>query len=423
MTGSGTSRPPQALTSKTIEALKPDQAGPYRLPDSRCKGLALRVARDGGKTWDLAFRIKGGGVKRLSLGRFDDVGLEAARERANTLTSAARRGIDLVASEAAARDEHGRSFTVGELINDYVKRRVAGKLKTAGDIESRLRRTLASVLTRKAADIRRRDLRMLFDETVDQGDQFEAEKRRKTVSAMFRWALRQDIIETDPTTGLTPYDEGEPRERTLSADEIARLWTWLDTHDLYSMSGDVLRLQLLLGCRVGEASGTRVSEFSEDARGRLIWTLPPERSKNGRVRVTPIVGLAREIVEMRLETANDDGRLFVSERGMDLSATLVGQHIRARWERLPIERFASHDLRRTAATHMVELGLSLDIVAAIVGHSAGGVQAQTLVKHYVHSDFIDRKAIALASWDARMRAIISGEKSTGAIIPMRRNNS
>jgi len=381
------------------------------------------VARDGGKTWDLAFRIKGGGVKRLSLGRFDDVGLEAARERANTLTSAARRGIDLVASEAAARDEHGRSFTVGELINDYVKRRVAGKLKTAGDIESRLRRTLASVLTRKAADIRRRDLRMLFDETVDQGYESEAEKRRKTVSAMFRWALRQDIIETDPTTGLTPYDEGEPRERTLSADEIARLWTWLDTHDLYSMSGDVLRLQLLLGCRVGEASGTRVSEFSEDARGRLIWTLPPERSKNGRVRVTPIVGLAREIVEMRLETANDDGRLFVSERGMDLSATLVGQHIRARWERLPIERFASHDLRRTAATHMVELGLSLDIVAAIVGHSAGGVQAQTLVKHYVHSDFIDRKAIALASWDARMRAIISGEKSTGAIIPMRRNNS
>ena len=381
------------------------------------------MARDGGKTWDLAFRIKGGGVKRLSLGRFDDVGLEAARERANTLTSAARRGIDLVASEAAARDEHGRSFTVGELINDYVKRRVAGKLKTAGDIESRLRRTLASVLTRKAADIRRRDLRMLFDETVDQGYESEAEKRRKTVSAMFRWALRQDIIETDPTTGLTPYDEGEPRERTLSADEIARLWTWLDTHDLYSMSGDVLRLQLLLGCRVGEASGTRVSEFSEDARGRLIWTLPPERSKNGRVRVTPIVGLAREIVEMRLETANDDGRLFVSERGMDLSATLVGQHIRARWERLPIERFASHDLRRTAATHMVELGLSLDIVAAIVGHSAGGVQAQTLVKHYVHSDFIDRKAIALASWDARMRAIISGEKSTGAIIPMRRNNS
>lgn len=423
MTGSGTSRPPQALTSKTIEALKPDQAGPYRLPDSRCKGLAVRVARDGGKTWDLTFRVKGAGVKRLSLGRFDDVSLESARERANTLTSAARRGIDHIANEAGARDEHGRSFTVGELINDYVKRRVAGKLKTADDIESRLRRALASVLTRKAADIRRRDLRMLFDETVDQGYESEAEKRRKTVSAMFRWALRQDIIETDPTTGLTPYDEGEPRERVLSADEIAKLWLWLNSGDMYSMSADVLRLQLLLGCRVGEASRMHASEFSKDTKGRLIWTLPMERSKNNKARVTPIVGLAREIVETRLETANDDGRLFVSERGMDLSATLVGQHIRARWDRLPVERFGTHDLRRTAATQMVELGLSLDIVAAIVGHSAGGVQAQTLVKHYVHSDFIDRKAIALASWDARMHTIISDEKSTGAIIPMRRNNS
>jgi integrase len=189
------------------------------------------------------------------------------------------------------------------------------------------------------------------------------------------------------------------------------------------MSADVLRLQLLLGCRVGEASRMHASEFSKDTKGRLIWTLPMERSKNNKARVTPIVGLAREIVETRLETANDDGRLFVSERGMDLSATLVGQHIRARWDRLPVERFGTHDLRRTAATQMVELGLSLDIVAAIVGHSAGGVQAQTLVKHYVHSDFIDRKAIALASWDARMHTIISDEKSTGAIIPMRRNNS
>ena len=58
----------------------------YRVPDLRCRGLALRVAADGGKTWGVAYRIKGKGVRRPSLGRYEDIGLEAARERANELT-------------------------------------------------------------------------------------------------------------------------------------------------------------------------------------------------------------------------------------------------------------------------------------------------------------------------------------------------
>ena len=78
-------RKPLALTAKIIEALKPDAADAYRVPDMRCKGLTLRVAVDGGKTWNVAYRIKGEGVRRLSLGRYEDVSIEAAHERANDL--------------------------------------------------------------------------------------------------------------------------------------------------------------------------------------------------------------------------------------------------------------------------------------------------------------------------------------------------
>ena len=52
-TESKPTREAQLLTAKTIEALKPDPNGvAYRVPDTRAKGLALRVGRDGGKTWD-----------------------------------------------------------------------------------------------------------------------------------------------------------------------------------------------------------------------------------------------------------------------------------------------------------------------------------------------------------------------------------
>ena len=135
-TESKPTRTAQLLTAKTIEALKPDPNGvAYRVPDTRAKGLALRVGRHGGKTWDLAYRIKGKSVRRPSLGRYEDVGLEAARKRASDLTSAARQGRDLIAEEEAARNEYDLSFTIERLVAEYVKRRLIGRAKTANAIE------------------------------------------------------------------------------------------------------------------------------------------------------------------------------------------------------------------------------------------------------------------------------------------------
>src|SRR5579871_202720 len=129
--GSGLTRAAQMLTHRGIEALRPGEA-PYRVPDQRCKGLAVRVAPSGVKTWDLAFRIRGTGkMRRLSLGRTTDVSLEQARERANELTSAARGGRDLITEEEEAGAAAASRVTVGSLIDLYLRRRVIGRLRSA----------------------------------------------------------------------------------------------------------------------------------------------------------------------------------------------------------------------------------------------------------------------------------------------------
>src|SRR5580704_7398918 len=173
--GAGLTRGAQPLTHRTIETLRPAEA-PYRVPDQRCKGLAVRVAPSGVKTWDLAYRIRGTGkMRRLSLGRTTDVSLEHARERANELTSAARAGRDLIGEEGEARDAAASRITVGSLIDLYLRRRVIGRLRTAKTIESRLKRTLTPVLQQYAADICRRDIRELLNAMVDEGRGREAE--------------------------------------------------------------------------------------------------------------------------------------------------------------------------------------------------------------------------------------------------------
>jgi len=121
--GAGLTRPAAALTHRTIEALKA-QSTPYRVPDARCKGLAVRVATDGKRTWDCAFRIKGAGFKRVSLGSFPEVTLDEARDRANALTKAARAGVDLLANEKAKAAERASRITVAALIETYCAKRV-----------------------------------------------------------------------------------------------------------------------------------------------------------------------------------------------------------------------------------------------------------------------------------------------------------
>jgi integrase len=405
--GSGLTRAAIAFTHRSVEALRPADA-PYRVPDQRCKGLAVRVSPTGIKTWDLSYRIRDAGkVRRISLGRVGDVTLEQARERAHQLASAARQGRDLVAEEDEARETAAARPTVGQLAEMYLRRRVAGRLRTAKELERRLKRALAPIVNRYANDIRRRDLRELFDAIADAGRAREAGKRRQAVGAMYRWARSQDIVETDPTAGLTAYSLGTPRDRVLSVEEIASLWKWLDSGALPTDPTDILKLELLIGSRCGELSGLRVEEID---RGKWLWTLPAARSKNKRPRVTPIVGVARKILEARLADV-ESGPLFVSETGSAMSSALVGQHLRARSGQLPIGRFTTHDLRRTFATILAEMGIALDLVAAVVGHEAGGKDTRTLVRHYVHSDLIDRKAHALRAWDARLKTIVTGAEA------------
>jgi integrase len=401
--GAGLTRKAVALTHRSIEAMAA-QGAPYRVPDARCPGLAVRVAIDGTKTFDCAYRVKGGGTKRPSLGAFPDVSLEAARERAHELKKAARAGLDLLAEEKAAAVAKAKRLTVADLIEKYCRKEVRGKLRTAREIENRLNRALKPKLDMPVEDIKRRDLRELFDEAAEAGHEREAEKRRQTVGAMFRWALSQDFLDIDPTAGLKAYDAGTPRDRVLSNEEMRTLWRWLDDDTLPRAHANVMKLQLLLGARCGEVAGMKAEEVDAE---KWVWVLPPARSKNAKERVTPLVGMAREIVA---ECLPNTGPVFASETGRPLTASHVGQTLIKRKSRLPIAHFCTHDLRRSFATALDGLGVSIELIAAIVGHeSSVNRNAQTLVRHYLRTDKLQQKRLALEAWDRRLKAILGGQ--------------
>jgi integrase len=361
------------------------------------------VAPSGLKTWDVAYRIRGAGSgRRLSLGPFPAIGLEAARERTSALTKAAKAGRDLIAEEKTAKAAAEARTTVGQVIELYLNRMVRGQLRTSFEIEIRLKRILDPLKDRYVDDISRRDLRSILDKTADRGVLREAEKQRQLMRVLFRWAQGQDIIENDPTAGIASFGSSPRRDRVLSAQEIKVVWAWLESPSMLPDYADALKLQLAIGARIGEVTGICAAEIDQET---WLWTLPAIRSKNGRAHVTPLIGIAREIVEGRLNRIKE-GSLFVTEHSRPLTANCVASLFVHRRKEIPIKHFTSHDLRRTVATGLVDLGFSLEVVAAVLGHEAGGKDVRTLVRHYVRSDLVERKRQALQSWDARLRQIL-----------------
>jgi integrase len=191
-------------------------------------------------------------------------------------------------------------------------------------------------------------------------------------------------------------------------EEIESLWRWLCSDALPSDPADILKIELLTGARCGEISGLCAEEIDCD---EWIWTLPAVRSKNKKPRVTPLVGVARQIIQARL-SATPSGPLFKSGSGNTLASHHVGNYLLNRRGKLPIEKFTTHDLRRTVATMLVEQGVALDLIAAVIGHEPGGTQTRTLVRHYVRTDLIERKKHVLNAWDALLQDIVAGRQAS-----------
>jgi integrase len=416
------------LTTVVIQALRP-RAIAYYVADDQQVGLRVRVAPSGGMTWNLAYRIKGQpSAKGVSLGTCDPkgqngMGIAEARERAAEVIKAARQGHDLLAEESDARQAATERLTVGELIDRYCRNitspnRKGGALRTAREIANRLKRTLAKKLTVPADQLRRGDVSDLLDPVAD-GRPREAEKRRQVIGSMYRWGIAKGYVATDPTEGTESYGRGDPRDRVLAPDEIKAFWDWLDA-GAQNMPPDViavLKVQLCLGARVGEVAGMDAAEVERDGE-RLLWTLPAARSKNKNDRTTPLVGTAREIVDVALER-RPHGSLFRAARvDRPLQAYDVGLALQHR--KLPCAPFTTHDLRRTAVSAMDEMGIALDTIAAVIGHQRGTRDTRTLVRHYSRPRLDERVEAALTAWNARLREIVDGRAGSANVVPIRR---
>ena len=171
-------------------------------------------------------------------------------------------------------------------------------------------------------------------------------------------------------------------------------------------------MQLLTAQRPGEVRRMRWADVDLD---NGWWSIPGAVAKNTRPHRVPLTKAVVEILERRRELADEDA-LFVFEnrRGAGSIAHRGKKAASILCRGLSFE-FRAHDLRRTAATRMAEVGVPRDHIAKVRNHVEGGPAATRVYDRYAYDA---EKRQALERWAQRLTAIIEGK--TAKIAAMRR---
>jgi integrase len=152
--------------------------------------------------------------------------------------------------------------------------------------------------------------------------------------------------------------------------------------------------------RRAEIGGLCWSELDFDAG---IWTLPAARSKNHRLHQLPIMPMMHEIIDQVPRRATRD-QLF-GERGAGGFAGWTSNKS-ALDTRSGVTDWVLHDIRRSVATGMANLGVAPHIIEEILGHSGGHKAGVAGI--YNKATYAAAVRAALAVWHDHIRAIVAG---------------
>ena len=428
----------KTLTAPAVAKLKA-AAVRQEIADGGCPGLYLIIQTSGKKSWAMRFRRPSGKQAKLTLGTVDLSGTEPDQEPSMgmplTLASARRLAAEVHRQRAQGRDviqhqhtaavarANRQSNTFAVAATEFIQRHCqrnnrrwqeqARHLGLAPNSLELIRHGLAERWAdRPLSEIDGDDIFSVVDEVRERG--VPGLQRRKkdgpteglaramfsTLSSMFSWLAAHRRVTANPCLGVARPRPGKGRDRVLTDDEIVSLWHAASQER--PEFGNVIKLLLLTGCRLNEVARMRSEELSADGK---TWTIPSERTKNKRVHVVPLPDLARQIIGQH----RDSGFVFSTDGHSPVSSiNKLKQRLDERMK--TSQPFRIHDIRRTAATHMAELGITPHVIEACLNHVSGSRAGVAGI--YNRAAYSKEKEAALARWAAHVSGLVSGKSAS-----------
>jgi integrase len=302
-----------------------------------------------GRQW----RAKIGDVRRIKL--------EAARAIARKRFAEVTLHGHPQASRAEAKARAGLTF--GVLAGQYLQVRQATlRPRTWAGIKLHLTGHFKALHSFPIHRIKRRDVAVSLSGISARRGRVAAARACSSMGAFFAWAMREGLADENPVIGTNDPAAGiTPRERVLTDAELRAIWSACQEDDF----GRIVKLLMLTGCRRDEIGGLRWDEVDI---GDAMLTVPGSRTKNHTALNLPLSPTALEIFEAAPRPA--DWEFVWRRNGFSVwsYATLALRGRIAAAQGKALAPWRLHDIRRTVATRMGDLGVLPHVVEAVLNH-------------------------------------------------------
>jgi integrase len=394
------------INQRVVDSLSlPDGKKEFIAWDDQLPGFGIRLQ---GRARRYVVRYRPAGQSKqtqVTISAVDAMSLKDARLCAGRYLAAAREGRDLAAelrTEAESK-RRARQMAVDGQISTIIDRYLSDAKKRVREstwraAECSLRLHWQPFLDRTAESLTLREPMAHLERLAEDHGPSAAERARSTLSRALVWAVTRGYLDHNPLAGCRPIGRTVARDRFLSTDEIRSLWR--ATQGLAEDYHRLVRLALLTAQRRQEIGSMCWSEIDLDAG---IWSLPPERTKNGRPHVVPLSDQAKALIE---GVPRRPGRDLLFGLGPDGFKGWAKSKRRLD-DAMDIEPWRLHDLRRTAVTGMAEIGIAPHFIEALVNHISG--HRPGVAGIYNRATYSTEKASALQRWADHLDQIVTGQ--------------
>lgn len=382
--------------------------------DDALPGFGIRLRAGGKRVWVAQYRL-GAKQRRVTIGNVEAIGADKARILAKEILAKAQLGTD---AQTEKQDNRKRAaITFGSVVTNYLAA-AQGRLKPRSyeEVERHFRQHWKPFRELPIHQIDRASVATRLKAISTENGPFAANRARASLSALFGWAMREGIAEGNPVIGTNKATDEVSRDRVLSDAELALIWRFAGDGDY----GRIIRLLILTGQRREEVGGVMRSEVQV---AKALWSLPRERTKNGLPHDVPLSAAALSIISS-VPTQADRDYIFGSGAGafsgwskskiaLDgrLTAEMTREAKAASEKPKPMPSWRLHDIRRTVATRMADLGVLPHVVEAILNHVSGHRAGVAGV--YNRANYATEKRAALDLWAEHVTTLANSDEGSG----------
>ena len=336
------------LTEALAKTVRGDSTRVVVYWDTIQRGLALSVQPSGHRAWKCVYTIRGRGARWYHLGNARAITLADARKLASKILYQVAEGADPHADRRALRGRGSFEQVAGRYVEEYAKK----KNKSWRQADALVRRYLLPRWARlDIGNIKRADVKAAMAVIAAP---VLANQVLAAASAIFSWAVRQEIIPANPCSGVEKNDTTS-RDRVLSDSELVAFWPHLSAP---------LRMVLLTGQRPGEVAHLHREHVVDDR----WWTMPgapdPKTSWPG----------TKNAQSHRIWLSEPVHALLPDVLAAPIRRGQMQQDMRDICAQLGVrEKATPHDLRRTFCSKVTELGFGRDAMNRVTNHRDGGI--------------------------------------------------